>query len=278
MLPKAVRSRKHFEVGAFIEERAGDRTRRGGARCSPSTTAARRRSAARAAWRRRSSTSMRGRALRFLEEAGDAAALLYANREAAAHYRHARAICSAGRARRQRAHRREARRRVAAARPRGRGDRRLVRLPRVAPRPGGPRARGRPAPQDRRGAVAQGRAQGGDRALPEGHQPAEGRPAAARAGAALRGGRLALPPHRRQHARHLRLREGAAAGGAARRDARGEPRARDLRARVRPHRRHREGAPEPRARRGARARLGRRRDDPRAVGARVASSRSRRRT
>ena len=26
MLPKAVRSRKHFEVGAFIEERAGDRT------------------------------------------------------------------------------------------------------------------------------------------------------------------------------------------------------------------------------------------------------------
>ena len=35
---------------------------------------------------------MRGRALRFLEEAGDAAALLYANREAAAHYRHARSI------------------------------------------------------------------------------------------------------------------------------------------------------------------------------------------
>ena len=30
---------------------------------------------------------MRARALRFLEEAGDAAALLYANREAAAHYR-----------------------------------------------------------------------------------------------------------------------------------------------------------------------------------------------
>ena len=38
--------------------------------------------------------SMRTRALRgFLEEAGDAAAKLYANREAAAHYRHARAIC-----------------------------------------------------------------------------------------------------------------------------------------------------------------------------------------
>ena len=159
---------------------------------------------------------MRGRALRFLEEAGDAAALLYSNREAAAHYRHARAICPAGRPRRRRADRREARRRLAAARPRGRGDRRLVGLPRVAPRPGGPRARGRPPPQDRRRPLAQGRAQGGDRALPEGHQPAEGRAAAARARAPLRGGRLAVPPHRRQHARHLRVGEGAAAGRAAR--------------------------------------------------------------
>ncbi len=81
MLPKAVRSRKHFEVGAFIEERAGDRTdevvallaehygraaslgprgRAGGGRARP----------------------MRERAVRFLEEAGDAAALLYSNREA----------------------------------------------------------------------------------------------------------------------------------------------------------------------------------------------------
>ena len=220
------------------------------------------------AWRRRSSSRCATRALRFLEEAGDAAAQLYANREAAAHYRHARAICPESAARGRRADRREARRRVAPARPRGRGDRRLVGLPRVAPRPGGPRAGGRPAPQDRRGAVAQGRAQGGDRALPEGHQPAEGRPAADRARAALRGGGLAVPPHRRQHARHLRVREGAAAGRAARRDARRQPRARDLRARVRPHRRHREGAPEPGARGGAGARLGRRRDDPGAVGAR----------
>ena len=90
-----------------------------------------------------------------------------------------------------------------------------------------------------------------DRALPEGHQPAEGRPAAARARAPLRGGRLALPAHRRQHARDLRVREGAAAGRAAGRDARRQPRARDLRPRVRAHRRHREGAPEPRARGGA---------------------------
>ena len=35
---------------------------------------------------------MRERAVRFLEEAGDAAALLYSNREAAAHYRHAREV------------------------------------------------------------------------------------------------------------------------------------------------------------------------------------------
>ena len=115
--------------------------------------------------------------------------------------------------------RREARRRVAAPGPGRRGDRGLGRVPRLAPRPGGPRARGRPAPQDRRRALPQGRAQGRDRALPEGHQPAEGRPAAPRAGAALRGGRLALPAHRRQHARHLRVREGAAPGRAPGRDA-----------------------------------------------------------
>ena len=46
----------------------------------------------------------------FLDQAGDAAAHLYANREAAAHYRHARDL-PARRARRRRAHRREAGRR-----------------------------------------------------------------------------------------------------------------------------------------------------------------------
>ena len=55
----------------------------------------------------------------------------------------------------------------------------------------------------------------------------------------VRGGGVALHAHRRQHARHLRVREGAPARRAARRDARGEPRARHLRPRVRPHRRHR---------------------------------------
>ena len=91
MLPKAVRSRKHFEVGAFLEERAGDRTDEVVALLAEHYGRA-------AALGRESGVapqeleSMRAQALRFLEEAGDAAALLYANREAAAHYRHARAI------------------------------------------------------------------------------------------------------------------------------------------------------------------------------------------
>ena len=85
-------------------------------RCSPSTTAAPRRSAARAALPPQELDAMRDRALRFLEEAGDAAALLYSNREAAAHYRHARSICPQDGRRGRRADRREARRRVAAAR------------------------------------------------------------------------------------------------------------------------------------------------------------------
>ena len=108
------------------------------------------------------------------------------------------------------------------------------------------------------GPLPRGRPARGHRALPEGHQPPQGRPAAARAGAPVRGGRLALPAHGRQHAGDLRLGEGPAAGRAAGRDARRQPCARDLRARVRPHRRHREGAPEPRARGGAGSRAARR--------------------
>ena len=116
--------------------------------------------------------------------------------------------------------------------------------------------------------MAQGRAQAGDRALPEGHQPAQGRAALPGAGAPVRGGRLALHARRRQHARHLRVREGAAPRRADGGDAGRQPRARNLRPRVRPHRRHREGAREPRAlgRAGPRLRPGR--DDPRAAHAR----------
>jgi class 3 adenylate cyclase/tetratricopeptide (TPR) repeat protein len=91
MLPKAVRSRKHFEVGNLIEERAGDR--------SDEVVALLAEHYGRAAALGREAdvegeelAAMRGRAMRFLKEAGDAAALLYSNREATAHYRHAREL------------------------------------------------------------------------------------------------------------------------------------------------------------------------------------------
>ncbi len=91
MLPKAVRSRKHFEVGAFIEERAGDRTDevvpllaehygRAAALGKEGDVPA------------QELTAMRDRAVHFLDEAGDTAARLYSNREAAEHYRHARQV------------------------------------------------------------------------------------------------------------------------------------------------------------------------------------------
>ena len=91
MLPKAVRSRKHYEVGALLEERAGDRT--------DEVVAVLAEHYGRAAALGRESgvpdeelDEMRERAVRFLEEAGDAAAMLYSNREAASHYRHARLL------------------------------------------------------------------------------------------------------------------------------------------------------------------------------------------
>ena len=93
MLPKAVRSRKHFEVGRFIEERAGDRTDEVAALLAEHY--------GRAATLGHESDvpaeelgAMHERAVQFLEEAGDAAARLYSNREAAAHYRQARELAS----------------------------------------------------------------------------------------------------------------------------------------------------------------------------------------
>ena len=119
------------------------------------------------------------------------------------------------------------------------------------------------------GALAQGRPRGLDRPLPAGDRPAEGRPALHRAGAPLRGGRLALHAHRRQHARDLRLGEGAAPRRAARGGGGGEPRPRHLRPRLRADRRLRAGAREPGAlgRAGARVRPGR--GGPRAAHARL---------
>jgi class 3 adenylate cyclase/tetratricopeptide (TPR) repeat protein len=95
MLPKAVRCRKHFEVGRFIEERAGDRT--------DEVVAVLAEHYGRAAVLGLEAgvdpaelAAVRERALRFLEEAGDAAARLYANREALSHYRHARELQADG--------------------------------------------------------------------------------------------------------------------------------------------------------------------------------------
>ena len=94
MLPKAVRSRKHFEVGAFIEARAGDRTDEMVALLAEHYGRA-------ASLGGESGVSdgelrgMRERAVHFLGEAGDAAAALYSNREAASDYRYARVIAAA---------------------------------------------------------------------------------------------------------------------------------------------------------------------------------------
>jgi class 3 adenylate cyclase/tetratricopeptide (TPR) repeat protein len=90
MLPKSVRSTKHYEVGRFIEGRAGDRT--------DEVVTLLAEHYGRAAVLAEESTAqgdlapMHGKALHFLEAAGDAAALLYSNPEAFKHYKAARDI------------------------------------------------------------------------------------------------------------------------------------------------------------------------------------------
>ena len=128
-----------------------------------------------AAWTPTSSSAPSCKALHFLEAAGDAALSFYSNSEAFAHYQAARELGQR--------HDAEALARIGekqgdAALRLGRVDaaievwqecleyhRRNENLTR----------RRRPAPQDRLGLLAQGRAPRGDRAPPEGHQPAEGR-------------------------------------------------------------------------------------------------------
>ena len=91
MLPKSVRSTKHFEVGRFIEERAGDRT-------DEVVTVLAEHYGRAAVLAEEAGTPddelarVHGKALHFLEAAGDAAALLYSNPEAFKHYRAARDI------------------------------------------------------------------------------------------------------------------------------------------------------------------------------------------
>jgi class 3 adenylate cyclase/tetratricopeptide (TPR) repeat protein len=91
MLPKAVRARKHFEVGMFIEGRTGERRHEVVAllaehygraatlgeevHLDPEELA-----------------PLRDRALQFLEAAGDAASALHSNQEALAHYEAAAAL------------------------------------------------------------------------------------------------------------------------------------------------------------------------------------------
>ena len=238
--------------------------RRGGGAAGRALRPRRRAGRRGAAWSRRSWRRSTERAVRFLEEAGDAAALLYSNREAISHYRHALELLGDDD---DAAAARIGEKQGDVALRLGRVDAAIEVWGECLDHHRGQEDLERVADLHRKlgaGAGAQGRAQGGDRALPARDQPAQGRPAAARAGAPLRGGRLALPADGRQHARDLRVREGAAPGRAAGRDARGQPRARHLRPRVRPHRRHREGALEPRALGRARARGSRpRRDDPR---------------
>jgi class 3 adenylate cyclase/predicted ATPase len=92
MLPKAVRARKHFEVGSFIEDRAGDRVDELG----PLLAEHYGRAAALGHEGGLPADELQGmqrRAMLFLEQAGDASARLFSNRESAAHYRHARKIC-----------------------------------------------------------------------------------------------------------------------------------------------------------------------------------------
>ncbi|HEY1595743.1 MAG TPA: adenylate/guanylate cyclase domain-containing protein [Thermoleophilaceae bacterium] len=89
MLPKAVRAHKHFEVGAFVEERSGDRT--------DEVVALLAEHYGRSAALGREATidpadleRIERKALHFLEAAGDAAMTFYSNREAFSHYEAAR--------------------------------------------------------------------------------------------------------------------------------------------------------------------------------------------
>jgi class 3 adenylate cyclase/tetratricopeptide (TPR) repeat protein len=91
MLPKAVRCQKHFEVARFIEDHAGDRTDEWVALLAEHYG----RSAAlgeEAGLDTNELEPIHLKALHYLEAAGDAAALLYSNPEAFAHYEAARSV------------------------------------------------------------------------------------------------------------------------------------------------------------------------------------------
>src|SRR5207247_2016386 len=91
MLPKATRCRQHFQVGGFIEERAGERGDRAVALIADHYGRA-------AALGSEADLDpdelgqMNAKAVHFLEAAGDAALSLYSNQEALGHYRSAREL------------------------------------------------------------------------------------------------------------------------------------------------------------------------------------------
>ena len=94
MLPKAVRAKKHAQVGAFIEQRAGGHGEGVVALLAEHYS----RAATLAAEVRLDASELaelRVKALEFCEAAGDAAAALFANREALAHYEAAAAFAGA---------------------------------------------------------------------------------------------------------------------------------------------------------------------------------------
>ena len=221
MLPKAVRARKHFEVGE-LHRGARRRPRRRGRGAARRALRPRRRAGPRGARRlRRARALFEPRRSHFLEAAGDAAARLLLQP------RGVRPLPVGARARspprRPSRSRGSARSRATSRCGSAAWTRRssvweecLEYHRRTRTSSAWPTCIARSAP----GYWHKGERKRGDRAPPEGHQPAQGRAALHRARAPVRGGGLALHADRRQHARDLRLREGAAPGRAAGRDAR----------------------------------------------------------
>jgi len=95
MLPKAVRARKHAELGAFIEQRAGGRGE-GVVALLAEHYARAATLAAECHLPEAELAQMRAQARDYGEAAGDAAAALFSNREALAHYEAAAALADAG--------------------------------------------------------------------------------------------------------------------------------------------------------------------------------------
>ncbi len=91
MLPKAVRAAKHFEVGVFVEERAGDRADEVVALLAEHYGKAATLGLETGIARDRLEPMQR-KALHFLEAAGDGAALIYSNAEAYTHFEFARGL------------------------------------------------------------------------------------------------------------------------------------------------------------------------------------------